>query len=287
MKKWFFGFIILLIVAYGVIQYKMEANIGILIEEFEQVQEETPTTGISIRLTREQVYKGNLLLVNKDHRVPPGAEATEVIQLSTNRELINGFALLDNSIRLAPELVQRFSSMVDAARHDGGTRFIITSGYRDESEQRMLYEKYGSESAMPAGYSEHNLGLALDVGSSEGEMANAPEGRWLGDNAWKYGFILRYPKSKTEITGVKYEPWHYRYVGLPHSAIMYEENLVLEEYLDYLKEHKSIATTENGQKYQIFYYPVTKNTKIHVPADGRYEVSGNNMDGIIVTVQSE
>ncbi|RLM60061.1 D-Ala-D-Ala carboxypeptidase VanY, partial [Halorubrum sp. Atlit-9R] len=134
--------------------------------------------------------------------------------------------------------------------------------------------------------SEHNLGLSLDIGSTQGEMGQAPEGKWLNKNAWRHGFILRYPSDKTAITGIQYEPWHFRYVGLPHSAIMQDKNFVLEEYLDYLKDHKSITTTVNQQTYEISYYPVSKNTTIPVPVNGRYEISGNNMDGIIVTVYS-
>ncbi len=79
-------------------------------------------------------------------------------------------------------------------------------------------------------------------------MERAPEGKWIEENAWKYGFILRYPEDKTELTGIQYEPWHIRYVGLPHSAIMKEKNFVLEEYMDYLKEEKTISVSVNGEK---------------------------------------
>jgi D-alanyl-D-alanine carboxypeptidase len=117
-------------------------------------------------------------------------------------------------------------------------------------------------------------------------MNRAPEGKWLKENSWKYGFILRYPEDKTAITGIKYEPWHFRYVGLPHSAIMQEKDMVLEEYWDFLKEQKTFTTTVDHQTYEISYYPVSQNITIQVPANGRYEISGNNLDGVIVTVQS-
>lgn len=85
----------------------------------------------------------------------------------------------------------------------------------------------GADYALPAGHSEHNLGLALDVGSTQMKMDKAPEGEWIEENSWKYGFILRYPLDKTDVTGIQYEPWHIRYVGLPHSAIIREMNLDL------------------------------------------------------------
>jgi zinc D-Ala-D-Ala carboxypeptidase len=115
-------------------------------------------------------------------------------------------------------------------------------------------------------------------------MEDADEGKWIEKNAWKYGFILRYPEDKTEVTGILYEPWHIRYVGLPHSAIMKEKNLALEEYMDYLRETKSYSAKVDGEEYTVFYYPVSRNRAIDVPENKEYEISGNNVDGVIVTV---
>ncbi|MNC64126.1 D-alanyl-D-alanine carboxypeptidase [compost metagenome] len=115
-------------------------------------------------------------------------------------------------------------------------------------------------------------------------MGQAAEGKWLKQHAGAYGFILRYPKDKVAITGIQYEPWHFRYVGLPHSVIMQTNGFTLEEYLDYLKEKKTVSTTVNGESYEIAYYPAGKKTTVYVPANRRYEISGNNMDGVIVTV---
>jgi D-alanyl-D-alanine carboxypeptidase len=84
--------------------------------------------------------------------------------------------------------------------------------------------------------SEHNLGLAIDFGSISNQRIDEtfdeePESQWLKDNAWKYGFILRYPQNKQAITGVEYEAWHYRYVGKQAAKDMHERNICLEEYL--------------------------------------------------------
>ena len=166
----------------------------------------------------------------------------------------------------------------------GLRHFMINSGYRDNKEQSQLYKEMGADYALPAGHSEHNLGLALDIGSTQDEMNQAPEGDWLINNAAAYGFILRYPKDKTAITGIQYEPWHFRYVGLPHSVIMQQKNLSLEQYLDYLKQQKSITTSVKGKIYEISYYSITQNSIIHVPSNRSYQLSGNNMDGVIITV---
>ncbi|NOU85087.1 D-Ala-D-Ala carboxypeptidase VanY [Paenibacillus sp. LMG 31460] len=283
MKKWVLWLVILLLLGYGFSQHKLKVVNEKPPEEENQTQEVTSQMN-ELKVTKDQIYKGNLLLVNKDHPVPPGAEESEAVNLFKHKELVNGFIVMDKTIQLSPSLVQKFSKMIDAAANDGVNRFLISSGYRDNKEQNQLYKQMGADYALPAGNSEHNLGLSLDIGSTQTEMSKAPEGKWLKKNAWRYGFILRYPADKTAITGIQSEPWHFRYVGLPHSAIMQEKNFVLEQYLNFLKEKKTIKTTVDNQTYEISYYPVSKNTTILVPANGRYQISGNNMDGIIVTM---
>ncbi|WP_430509339.1 VanY-A/VanY-F/VanY-M family D-Ala-D-Ala carboxypeptidase [Gottfriedia solisilvae] len=232
----------------------------------------------------EQIYQGNLLLVNSKIPVHPESIRSDVINLSTHNELTKGFELIDSEIYLSEELARRFSELITAAEKDGVRNFCITSGFRDFEEQSILYQEMGSAYALPAGYSEHNLGLSLDVGSTQMKMTEAPEGKWIENNAWKYGFILRYPRDKTDVTGIQYEPWHIRYVGLPHSSIMKDKNFALEEYLDYLKEEKQITARINRKKYKITYYPIFQSREINVNDNSYYEISGNNMDGIIVTV---
>jgi zinc D-Ala-D-Ala carboxypeptidase len=232
----------------------------------------------------EQIYQGNLLLVNSKYPIQPESVKSDVVNLYDRKDLVKGYRLFDSEIYLSEDIASKFSDMVLDAEKDGISSFLITSGFRGFDEQAELYKEMGSNRALPAGYSEHNLGLSLDVGSTQGKMEVAPEGEWIAENAWKYGFTLRYPEDKTDITGIMNEPWHIRYVGLPHSAIMKEKNFVLEEYLDYLKEEKHISTTVNGQKFEVFYYSGTENTTINVPTNLRYEVSGDNMDGVIVTV---
>ena len=238
----------------------------------------------TIEITKDFVFQGNLLLVNNEYPVHKESIKSDVVNLFTHQELTKGYGLLDNNVKLSEDIAQKFSTMVAAAEKEEVRHFIINSGFRDFGEQNLLFQEMGSDYALPAGYSEHNLGLSLDVGSTQMKMDAAPEGKWVEKNAWKYGFILRYPKDKTAITGIQYEPWHIRYVGLPHSAIMEEKDFVLEEYLEFLKEQKTISTTIQGKKYEISYYPVTKDTTIAVPSNSSWEISGDNMDGVIVTV---
>ena len=129
----------------------------------------------------------------------------------------------------------------------------IADAYRTHEDQVWLYnqkvnsyldlgysiadarKKAATVSAMP-GTSEHEMGLAVDLVDSsywvlEEEQENTPAQKWLLEHSWKYGFILRYPKGKTEFTGIVYEPWHYRYVGEKLAKELHELNLCLEEYL--------------------------------------------------------
>lgn len=282
MKKWGFLMIIVLLLGYAAARYLPDT--GNLADKNDKIGKGSIRDSDSIKVvTQDQVYQGDLLLVNKQYPVHEDSVKSDIVTLYDQKDLVQGYGLLDTSIRLSESVALTFNKMIKAAEKDGVNHFLISSGYRDFDEQEKLYEEKGSDYALPAQYSEHNLGLSLDIGSSQAEMSKAPEGKWLQNNAWKYGFILRYPKDKTEITGIKYEPWHFRYVGLPHSAIIHEKGIVLEQYLDLLKENSEISTVVDGKTYTVSYYPILGYTSIKIPKKGQYKTSGDNMDGVIVT----
>ncbi|PFO82752.1 VanY-A/VanY-F/VanY-M family D-Ala-D-Ala carboxypeptidase [Bacillus cereus] len=284
MKKWvFISLFILCTVCVGIYIAPLFQN-GVDVKIVEKGDKVNATNTEKKEITKEQIYKGDLLLVNKDYPVQEDSIKSDIINVFQNTELVRGYVVLDRSTHLSKDIVKKFLKIVEAAEKEGVHHFLISSGYRDFKEQRNLYEKMGSDYALPAGYSEHNLGLSLDVGSTQMKMEKAPEGKWIEDNVWKYGFVLRYPKNKSNITGIQYEPWHIRYVGLPHSAIMQKKKFTLEEYLDFLKEKKEISTNVEGKEYTVSYYKVSNNTTINVPVNQYYEISGNNMDGVIMTV---
>lgn len=112
------------------------------------------------------------------------------------------------------------------------------SAYRSYEYQEKLYEDYKKNnlenldmSSAKAGYSEHQTGFALDINMDNIKFYDTNEYKWLCLNAHRFGFILRYPEGKENITGYKFEPWHFRYVGKKHAKEIKEENLTLEEYL--------------------------------------------------------
>ena len=183
----------------------------------------------------------NLLLVNPWNELPEGFS----VEL---RELGDGEAVDE---RAYPDL----QAMLDDARAEGLSP-IVCSSYRTREKQQELFVRrvgrltaagYSEQDAVTEagkwvavpGTSEHQTGLALDIISSsyrvlDREQENTAEQRWLMENSYKYGFILRYPSDKSEITGINYEPWHYRYVGKEAAKEIYEKSLCLEEYLEYL-----------------------------------------------------
>ncbi|MFB5251399.1 D-alanyl-D-alanine carboxypeptidase family protein [Bacillus mycoides] len=285
MKKWvFISLFILCTVCVGFyISPLFQKDIDVKIAEKDNKVKAANTEKIEV--TEEQIYKGDLLLVNKDYPVKKDSVRSDIINVNHNSELVRGYVIFDRNLRLSKGVVKKFLSVVDAAGKDGIQHFLMSSGYRDFQEQSKLYKEMGSDYALPAGYSEHNLGLSLDVGSTQKKMEKAPEGKWIEENVWKHGFVLRYPKNKSDITGIQYEPWHIRYVGLPHSAIMQKKKITLEEYLDFLKEEKEVSTEVEGKKYTVSYYKVSESMNVKVPVNKQYEISGNNMDGVIVTVQ--
>ena len=118
---------------------------------------------------------------------------------------------------------------------------MAVSTFRSSDYQDKLYNNYCLEKGIEYAdmcsakkeHSEHQTGLAVDVSDKNGDydnFINTKEFEWMKNNAYKYGFILRYPKYKTDITGYMYEPWHYRYVGINIARYIYENNITLEEY---------------------------------------------------------
>ncbi len=175
-----------------------------------------------------------LILVNQSHPLPEGYEI-HTVSLSNGEQIDE---------RIYPAL----QDMFDAMREDG-VYPVVASGYRTTQDQQQIlddkieewkaqglsYEEAKSSAeewvALP-GYSEHELGLAADINADGIHSAGGDVYDWLAENAYRYGFIQRYPEDKTEITGIAYEPWHYRYVGEKAAAEIKEQGICLEEYLE-------------------------------------------------------
>lgn len=177
----------------------------------------------------------NLLLVNRNYILPEDYSP----DLS---EAVKG-----SGVRLDSRVSPHYQEMYDAAKKDGITLTPL-SGHRRISTQKTNFEnkiqKYVNQGydraeatrkaariILPPGTSEHNAGLAMDIISLDVEFEQTKAFKWLQENAQDYGFILRYPKDKENITEITYEPWHWRYVGVPAAKAMKQSGQTLEEYL--------------------------------------------------------
>lgn len=176
----------------------------------------------------------NLILVNEDYYIPEDY----TVELVT----------LDNGERVAKRIFLPLQEMFEAAEKDG-VYMVVADGYRSKDEQQeMLDEKadvyqkkvFVKQVAMwmakkwvaNPGTSEHQLGIAVDIHGDSVQSSNADVYVWLSKHAHEYGFVERYPTDKVEVTGIRYEPWHYRYVGEEAASQMFKNGLCLEEYLE-------------------------------------------------------
>lgn len=184
-----------------------------------------------------------LLLVNKQNPLQPR-------NYVPNHMVVPTVTFRGNSTdqeQLVVRVVQEPLQQMIAAANEQGVAINVQSAFRSFALQTKLYNSYVSTqgrayaetySAKP-GYSEHQTGLAVDLGGSSNPACNLQncfadtlEGKWLAGNAYKYGFVLRYPRGSEKITGYSYEPWHYRYVGIRDAEVMHKNGIkTLEEYL--------------------------------------------------------
>ena len=197
----------------------------------------------------EEYNKWYLKLANPDNSVSKEF-INNVNKAKINSKFTSG---ADSSKYLDSRIVDKFNAMCQAALNDG-VSLISVSAYRTYSYQNTLYnnrvnrcmnensnlskeeaKKIAATIVAVPGTSEHHLGLAVDINSVEETFENTKAFRWLQENAADYGFIMRYPKDKQNITKIIYEPWHYRYVGVEHAKEMLRLDMCMEEYLDYLK----------------------------------------------------
>ena len=245
-------------------------------------------------LEKELIYNGNLLLVNKNYPLKnPKVEKLVPIDKTFP------------DILMKPQAVYMLQKILD---NIGSNHNIVpVSGYRSLEEQTRIYtdslrdngEEFTKKFVAFPNESEHQTGLAIDLALNKEDIDFiCPDFPYEGicqkfrEAAPDFGFILRYAKEKEEITGISHEPWHFRYVGYPHSKIIVQKKIALEEYIEFIKqfddENKYLYKQGTETEIEIYYVPVgiSKIETINLPK-APYEISGNNADGIIVTVWRE
>lgn len=264
----------------------------------ERINKEQHARRVRLELSRDDIHRGKLLLVNRNHPVvaqPSDDELEPALKAGC-------FALLEDRILLESECLKMLASLIKAA--GGETDIMAVSGYRTRQEQEEIYETslaengplYTSQYVAYPGCSEHQTGLAVDVGLAGTPLdfiapAFPDEGACLAfkQKAADYGFIQRYKEGKESITSIACEPWHFRYVGTPHSQLIQEMDLCLEEYLAFIKaftpQNGCLTWSGNGEICDILYVEAGgQGASIQLPDCDAFAVSGNNMDGYIITM---
>lgn len=179
----------------------------------------------------------------KAHIVPPERKVVDGVTS------VGGVVIANKAIKLSPEYGSHLSldevepevyEALNEMNSDFEHEYVNKSGYRSYWDQKAVFENYcniyGYEEAdtfsSQAGHSEHQTGYTMDLDSFEESYGSTPEGIWLAENCWRYGFIIRYPKGKEDITGYTYEPWHVRWLGKSTAKLVYDSGLTLEEFLN-------------------------------------------------------
>ena len=291
---------------------QIEEAIG---SEKETVSEANKVDTESFTVSASDVYTGNLILVNYENEyVFPEDESALVSVYQSKTE---DYSVAYPDFLLDDEVLAAFNSFAaELADTTGESCLLINSTYRSYEEQQETYEyflnengeEYAKEYVADPGKSEHHTGLALDltIRFADGtyqRMADYEHYDVINTLCVEYGFIHRYPANKEAETHISNEPWHYRYVGVPHSYVISKERYCLEEYIEALKEYtlsgKLLCIDADGEigecdmntlpeaGYVIYYVPAAAaETVIEYPAESdEYSVSGNNSDGFVVAVR--
>ncbi len=179
---------------------------------------------------RSTKYRGEVLLVNDKNRLSADYVPEGLVNLYQNR---HSFRLASSEITLTRETYEAAERMFHAAEEAGVNGYIITSGYRSYHRQEEVYAQSEPGKAQTPGASEHQTGLAFDVTTeTPNGFESTPQYAWLSQHAHEYGFIQRYPANKADITGISYEPWHYRYVGEEVATQIHKTGMTLEEFVE-------------------------------------------------------
>lgn len=214
--------LLLVWLAFGAIQ-----NSGSI---FDYIMEQTGADAAFHRIPASDEW--NLLVVNRWNEIPEDYEVT--------------LTELENAEKVDSRIYPDLQAMFDQMREEGLYPFV-REGYRTAKEQEEIFddkvfayrkegylkgraERLAKEWVALPGTSEHQLGLAVDINADKEHSENEEVYEWLAKNAYQYGFILRYPQGKEEITGTAYEPWHYRYVGEKAAKEIFDRQICLEEY---------------------------------------------------------
>ena len=230
-------------------------------------------------VTAQDTVKGDLVVVNKTFQYSFPEDKSYLSKVYSVAAAHANYYKQGDVEYLETETLNAIDRMLVAmATETGYTKATIATGYRSFEAQESI------GSSTKGGYSDHHTGRLCTL-----NVSNDDAKAWLNANAHKYGFVVRYPDEKSEVTGVSNYSNAYRYVGVAHATYMVNNNLCLEEYVDYLAanvtDKKPLSVTgADGNAYDVYYYTVSSSASVKVPTNYVYTVSGTNKGGVVVTV---
>lgn len=261
---------------------------------------------LTVQKTQADMAVGELIQVDADH-------AYVFPSTTSHLESLYGVFPLRQTCSMDKLALAAFKNWMTAFGQEfSANDLIINWAYRSKEDQQKQYEAYAkdypgyTESQIrellrgivdEPGYSEHHIGTCVDLkiktdGSNKALETNPTYYAWLTENCWRYGFTFRSPSNGSKSPSDSYNPYYFRYIGVPHAYYIFANDTCLENYLDTLREkttpsgeHLSI-TLDDGSEYEVYYVAATGNvTDVPVPKDYPYTVSGDNAGGFIVTVE--
>jgi len=244
----------------------------------------------SISLSSSGIFKGSLVVISDaNNYIAPTGDDNTLTSLYNQPGFRTSYRLKNSHIALRYEIIEQFAAMMEILK----ARFNATS-LADDYLLITNAGTVGDATAVIDYADENSSGYSFDIrvyitSTGKNRRLNADEQAWLAENCQKYGFVLRYEEGKEDVTGVIADLFHFRYVGIPHSTYMKANNLCLEEYVSLIKNYtyKTPLTVKSGSKtYEVYYVKAAGAvTTAYVPTGAAYTVSGNNIDGFIITVE--
>ena len=254
----------------------------------------SPQSVVYIQSTQKntKVHEGELIVVNADHVYVFPTTPSGLINIYESRTKVNGtnpYQISFTTYQLQKSAFDAFESMLlkyyDISEDNAIT---VTSSYRSYADQESL------GSSIAAGYSDHHTGFSVALqktGIANGNREKLEADHWIYQNCYKYGYIVRYPDTKTAETGVSDYTYCFRYIGIPHATYVTEKGICLEEYVELLKNNYSgsehlLISGADGNSYEVYYVAAGNGdlTTLNVPSNYAYTISGDNIGGFIVTV---
>lgn len=268
-----------------------------------------------LTVNSKTIHQGYQILINQTHPFSFATSFYKLTSLNASIKEKDRPYILWDTFEMEEKTLEMFNRLMnDFAAATGCKRTLVNSVYRSYEDQQEVYKAKGPALAITPGCSEHHSGMAIDMQIYDANYGDKSKkswyfseykpAAWLVEHFADYGFILRYPDDKLFFTNVPTpEPWHYRYVGIPHAAVINNLGYCMEEYITYLQTLSFIGTrlywdgstareidcyTRPESGYLIYYVPASNGETTDLPileSAAEYEISGDNERGFIVTVK--